>query len=95
MCLKEIMNENHNWFFDRHAIFSELFCSLELRSPVGHIISLDKNCIPMEQNKAPIPPNFQKYLAWGFPDHSIRICSFESDRPVTVYELRDEDEVLV
>lgn len=48
----------------------------------------------MEQNKAPIPPLFNKYLAWGFPDHSLRICSFESDRPVTVFELRDEDEVL-
>lgn len=30
-----------------------------------------------EGKKLLLPPKFQKYVAWGFPDHSLRFCAYK------------------
>ena len=40
----------------------------------------------MEQNKTIIPPSYNKYVAWGFADHSLRIGNYDSDKAIFVCE---------
>jgi len=48
---------------------------------VGQIVQGDRNSIfAVEQNKALVPPNYARYLAWGFPDMSVRIGYYDSDK---------------
>ena len=56
------------------------FSSSELKSMVGQIIHNDKYVLAVEQNKVLIPPNYNKYLAWGFSDLTIRMGNYESDK---------------
>ncbi|XP_046392591.1 WD repeat and FYVE domain-containing protein 3 isoform X2 [Ischnura elegans] len=59
----------------------------ELKGPVGQILHCDKGTLlAVEQNKVLIPPSCNKYVAWGFADHSLRIGHYESDRAVLVCE---------
>ena len=55
-------------------------CVSELKGAVGQIIHNDKTALAVEQNKVLIPPLYNKYLAWGFADMSIRIGSYDSDK---------------
>jgi len=36
--------------------------------------------LAVEQNKVLIPPAYNKYLAWGFSDLSVRIGNYESEK---------------
>lgn len=47
---------------------------------------MDKSVLAVEQNKVLMPPTFNKYVAWGFADHSIRIGNYESEKAVFVSE---------
>ncbi|XP_054166813.1 WD repeat and FYVE domain-containing protein 3-like [Oppia nitens] len=58
----------------------------ELRGAVGQIIQQDKSLLAVEQNKVLIPPQFNRYIAWGFADHSLRIGPYESDRALFIWE---------
>lgn len=58
----------------------------ELKGPVGQIIQPDKTILAVEQNKVLMPPTFNKYIAWGFADHSLRIGMYDSDRAIFVCE---------
>ncbi|KAL1508880.1 hypothetical protein ABEB36_003702 [Hypothenemus hampei] len=58
----------------------------EVKGPVGQILQVDKTVLAVEQNKVLMPPAFNKYVAWGFADHSIRIGNYESDKAVFVSE---------
>ncbi|KAG8229679.1 hypothetical protein J437_LFUL010268 [Ladona fulva] len=59
----------------------------ELKGPVGQILHCDKGTLlAVEQNKVLIPPTYNKYVAWGFADHSLRIGNYESDRAMLVCE---------
>eukprot|EP00117_Sycon_ciliatum_P027901 scpid3277/ scgid22558/ WD repeat and FYVE domain-containing protein 3; Beach domain, WD repeat and FYVE domain-containing protein 1 len=60
----------------------------ELQGPVGCIIlnDKDKSIVGIERNRVLVPPAYNRYLAWGFPDFSLRSSSLESDKAVTVYE---------
>lgn len=58
----------------------------ELKGPVGQIIQPDKTILGVEQNKVLMPPVFNKYIAWGFADHSLRIGMYDSDRAIFVCE---------
>lgn len=40
----------------------------------------DKNPIAVEKNKLLLPPNFNRYFMWGFPDYSARIATVEGDK---------------
>lgn len=57
-----------------------MFFRVELRGMVGQIIHNDKAVLAVEQNKVLIPPFYNKYLAWGFSDMSIRIGNYDSDK---------------
>lgn len=58
----------------------------ELRGAVGQIIQQEKTLLAVEQNKVLIPPQFNRYVAWGFADHSLRIGPYESERALFVWE---------
>ncbi|KAF7272906.1 hypothetical protein GWI33_014343 [Rhynchophorus ferrugineus] len=58
----------------------------EVKGPVGQILQVDKSVLAVEQNKILMPPAFNKYVAWGFADHSIRIGNYDSDKAVFVSE---------
>lgn len=59
---------------------------LEVKSPVGQILHVDKLVLAVEQNKVLMPPTYNKYVAWGFADHSLRIGNYDSDKAVFVSE---------
>lgn len=58
----------------------------ELRGAVGQIIQQEKTLLAVEQNKVLIPPTYSRYVAWGYADHSLRIGTYESDRPIYIFE---------
>ncbi|XP_043249922.1 WD repeat and FYVE domain-containing protein 3 isoform X1 [Colletes gigas] len=58
----------------------------ELKGPVGQILHIDKAVLAVEQNKTLIPPTYNKYVAWGFADHSLRIGNYDSDKAIFVCE---------
>ncbi|KOB73312.1 Uncharacterized protein OBRU01_10878, partial [Operophtera brumata] len=47
---------------------------------------LKKNATIVEQNKVLMPPAYNKYVAWGFADHSLRIGNYDNDKAVFVCE---------
>ena len=53
---------------------------VELKSAVGQIHHGDKYVLAVEQNKVLIPPSYNKYLAWGYSDLSVRIGNYESEK---------------
>ncbi|KRZ15735.1 WD repeat and FYVE domain-containing protein 3 [Trichinella zimbabwensis] len=59
----------------------------ELKQAVGHMAQNDKGTLlAVEQNKVLVPPQFHRYLAWGFPDNSIRLGSSDFDKSVCIHE---------
>ncbi|XP_069973806.1 WD repeat and FYVE domain-containing protein 3 isoform X2 [Penaeus vannamei] len=66
----------------------------EVKGAVGQIIAQDKVILAVEQNKTLIPPTYQRYLAWGFADQSLRIGGYESERAVLVSETPQNGEIL-
>ncbi|KRX23997.1 WD repeat and FYVE domain-containing protein 3 [Trichinella nelsoni] len=59
----------------------------ELKQAVGHMAQNDKGALlAVEQNKVLVPPQFHRYLAWGFPDNSIRLGSSDFDKSVCIHE---------
>ncbi len=52
----------------------------ELKSPVGQIMHNDRSIMAVEQNKVLIPPMYNRYLAWGFSDLSLRVGNYDSDK---------------
>ena len=59
-------------------------CIIELKSAVGQIHHGDKYVLAVEQNKVLIPPNYNKYLAWGYSDLSVRIGNYESEKVLLI-----------
>ncbi|CAH0558995.1 unnamed protein product [Brassicogethes aeneus] len=68
----------------------------EVKGPVGQILHVDKAVLAVEQNKVLMPPQFNKYVAWGFADHSLRIGNYDSDKAVFVSEsvIQNHGEIL-
>lgn len=58
----------------------------ELKGPVGQILQIEKNVFAVEQNKALMPPSFNKTITWGFADHSLRLAHYETDKPIVICE---------
>ena len=58
----------------------------ELKSQVGQIISTDKGILGVEQNKFLMPPNYQRYIAWGFADESVRIGYTDYEKSYVSFE---------
>lgn len=59
---------------------------LELKGPVGQILQVEKSVLAVEQNKALMPPSFNKTITWGFADHSLRLTQYETDKPIVICE---------
>lgn len=66
----------------------------DLKSAVGQIIHQEKSLQCVEQNKILIPPHYNRYVAWGFADHSLRIGNYESERATFVWEDTPSGEIL-
>ncbi|CAH2247052.1 jg23900 [Pararge aegeria aegeria] len=58
----------------------------EVKGPVGQILYTDKAILAVEQNKVLMPPTYNKYVAWGFADHSLRIGNYDNDKAIFVCE---------
>jgi WD repeat and FYVE domain-containing protein 3 len=59
----------------------------ELKSQIGQIITLEKGqLLVVEQNKYLIPPTYQRYIAWGFADESIKIGNADYEKSYITYE---------
>ncbi|GBP47766.1 WD repeat and FYVE domain-containing protein 3 [Eumeta japonica] len=58
----------------------------EVKGPVGQILYTEKAILAVEQNKVLMPPTYNKYVAWGFADHSLRIGNYDNDKAVFVCE---------
>uniref|UniRef100_A0A182W2I8 WD repeat-containing protein 55 homolog n=1 Tax=Anopheles minimus TaxID=112268 RepID=A0A182W2I8_9DIPT len=58
----------------------------ELKGPVGQIIQHEKNILSVEQNKILIPKSYNRYVAWGCADHSLRVGCYDSDRTYHAWE---------
>lgn len=65
---------------------NKLFYFAEVKGPVGHIIQMEKLVLAVEQNKILMPPSYNRYIAWGYADHSIRVGIYDSDRALFVCE---------
>ena len=52
----------------------------ELKTAVGQIIHTDRYVLAVEQNKVLVPPNYSRYLTWGFADLSLRVGPYESEK---------------
>ena len=69
----------------------------ELKAAVGSIVAPDRGpLLAVEQNKCLVPPLFNRYVAWGFTDLSLRVGDVHSDRTVSgmIYEMLSCGEVL-
>ncbi|XP_065351177.1 WD repeat and FYVE domain-containing protein 3 [Cloeon dipterum] len=66
----------------------------ELKAPVGQILQHDRQVLAVEQNKSLMPPNYTKYVAWGFADHSLRIGNYDNDKAVLICEAPQNGEVV-
>ena len=67
-----------------------ILCDLHLRvaevkNAVGQIIPCDNKVLAVEQNKVLIPPAYNKYLAWGFSDMSMRIGNYDSEKVAALF----------
>ncbi|XP_050561954.1 WD repeat and FYVE domain-containing protein 3 isoform X1 [Spodoptera frugiperda] len=58
----------------------------EVKGPVGQILYTEKAILAVEQNKVLMPPTYNKYVAWGFADHSLRIGNYDNDKALFVCE---------
>jgi WD repeat and FYVE domain-containing protein 3 len=66
----------------------------ELKAPVGQILQYERLVLAVEQNKSLMPPTFNKYVAWGFADHSLRIGNYDNDKAVLICEASQNGEVV-
>ncbi|XP_058460935.1 WD repeat and FYVE domain-containing protein 3 isoform X2 [Malaya genurostris] len=83
----QLMQSNDKLFFHNLEMLKPCMQPIkELKGPVGHVIQGDKVISAVEQNKILIPPNYNRYIAWGYADHSVRVGMYDSDRVLFVCE---------
>ena len=60
------------------------------RPAVGSIVATDRgNLLAVEKLQCLVPPLYNRYVAWGFEDLSLRVYDVNSDKTVTgmIYEM--------
>eukprot|EP01087_Luapelamoeba_hula_P015623 TRINITY_DN4695_c0_g1_i1.p1 TRINITY_DN4695_c0_g1~~TRINITY_DN4695_c0_g1_i1.p1 ORF type:complete len:1272 (-),score=238.23 TRINITY_DN4695_c0_g1_i1:14-3829(-) len=64
------------------------FCLAESGAPVGqlHIATNKKVMMLVDLQQAFLPPKFSKYIAWGYPDGSLRLHEVSDNRTLAVVE---------
>ena len=57
-----------------------------IRGEVGQInvTQSEKQLLVVEKRKILLPPNYTRYFAWGYIDHSARIILLEGDKVNTL-----------
>jgi WD40 repeat protein len=64
-------------------------------SKVSQIVMFQDKVYAAGANSVLKPPGYSKYLAWGFPDRSLRIISYDQDKLLSTHEnLHDDGPVL-
>jgi hypothetical protein len=59
----------------------------ELKGQCGQIMPTDKGGIlAVEQNKFLMPPTYQRYIAWGFTDESVKIGYTDYEKSYVTFE---------
>ncbi|CDQ88406.1 unnamed protein product, partial [Oncorhynchus mykiss] len=57
-----------------------------LRGPVGQVVCLDKEVLVVEKNRLLIPPLWNVYFSWGFPDNSCSFGHYTTEKTFAVCE---------
>ena len=57
-----------------------------LTFPISHIAVFHEKILAVKVNQILKPPSFSKYVAWGFPDRSLRIFSYDQDKLISTHE---------
>ena len=53
---------------------------LGVHGEVHQIMCLDKqHVVAVEKNRVLLPPTYNRYFAWGYPDRSARVAVMEKD----------------
>ncbi|XP_004495161.1 protein SPIRRIG isoform X1 [Cicer arietinum] len=55
-------------------------------SPITQIVTLHDKILIAGTNNLLKPRTYTKYVAWGFPDRSLRFLSYEQDRLISTHE---------
>ncbi|KAK7277607.1 hypothetical protein RJT34_22622 [Clitoria ternatea] len=55
-------------------------------SPITQIVTLNDKILIAGTNNLLKPRTYTKYVAWGFPDRSLRFMSYEQDRLLSTHE---------
>ncbi|CAI9107753.1 OLC1v1007188C1 [Oldenlandia corymbosa var. corymbosa] len=55
-------------------------------SPVSQIVTLNDKILVAGANNLLKPRTYAKYVAWGFPDRSLRFISYDQDRLLSTHE---------
>ncbi|XP_041734876.1 WD repeat- and FYVE domain-containing protein 4 [Coregonus clupeaformis] len=57
-----------------------------LRGPVGQVVCVDKEVLVVEKNRLLIPPLWNIYFSWGFPDNSCSFGHYTTEKTFAVCE---------
>ncbi|PIK53971.1 WD repeat and FYVE domain-containing protein 3 [Apostichopus japonicus] len=86
---------NKLFFHNLETLKPSLTPIRELKGGVGQIHPLERSTImAVEKNKVLFPPSYQRYLAFGYADSSLRLGSCDTERAVTVFEGKTYGEIL-
>ncbi|PKA48811.1 hypothetical protein AXF42_Ash020985 [Apostasia shenzhenica] len=55
-------------------------------SPISQIIAFHEKVLIASANNLLKPVTYSKYIAWGFPDRSLRIMTYDQDRLLSTHE---------
>ncbi|CAL0300601.1 unnamed protein product [Lupinus luteus] len=58
----------------------------KISSPITQIVTLNDKILIAGSNNLLKPSTYSKYVAWGFPDLSLRFISYEQDRLLSTHE---------
>eukprot|EP00731_Ephydatia_muelleri_P004875 Em0002g1051a len=70
---------------------------LRVHGEVHQIMCLDKqHVVAVEKNRVLLPPTYNRYFAWGYPDRSARVAVMEKDgdKVTSVYEQLHQGKIL-
>ncbi|XP_023734944.1 protein SPIRRIG [Lactuca sativa] len=58
----------------------------KMTSPIAQIVTLNDKILTVGPNNFIKPRTYTKYVAWGFPDRSLRFMSYDQDRLLSTHE---------
>ncbi|KAI3773056.1 hypothetical protein L6452_04254 [Arctium lappa] len=58
----------------------------KIESSVAHIVTFNDKILMVGTNNFIKPRTYTKYVAWGFPDRSLRFMSYDQDRLLSTHE---------